>query len=525
MASSTSMSDDDCISTHSNGISLQNYKDDRSPHPPEHDLHLRPSTSQNQSTRIITEEEEFLSSRIPPLQPTTTMSSCRTFWFSLSSYALGLVFIVIVAVIWSVASVVVQYLYKEQDFDAPFLLTYIGTSLFTVLLLFPYHGPTGVPPSEHQQALGRYQQVALSEEEQDIGDQEDHPPPSQTYQEDPMSRLHLHNTANSKLWTDLDHRIAAAKIAPVWFISNFAYNASLRYTSITSSTILVNTGSLFTFLFALLTRDEHFHIYKLLGVLCGMSGCVLTGLHDASSSGGDESHHRRLLRFVIQTLHLDDRLLSSFQLEEPSHDSSNTDDNPVWGDVLSLVSAVFYGVYAVMVRVLCPHDESLMSMKRFLGYVGLWNMLALSPVVIWEVWKGSVTFSSFVFVCLIGKGLFDNVLSDYLWARAVVLTSATVATVGLGLTIPLAFLSDVVLGRPDVMNVKSIFGAIAVLTGFVLVNVGQQHGEEGIADVNGHPPSSTQTPYHHHRSDISSVTSDHVDGSGSDSSEISISVQ
>ena len=36
----------------------------------------------------------------------------------------------------------------------------------------------------------------------------------------------------------------------------------------------------------------------------------------------------------------------------------------------------------------------------------------------------------------------NNVLSDYLWARAVVLTTPTVATVGLSLTIPLAFISD-----------------------------------------------------------------------------------
>ena len=36
----------------------------------------------------------------------------------------------------------------------------------------------------------------------------------------------------------------------------------------------------------------------------------------------------------------------------------------------------------------------------------------------------------------------NNVLSDYLWARAVVLTTPTVATVGLSLTIPLAFVSD-----------------------------------------------------------------------------------
>ena len=39
----------------------------------------------------------------------------------------------------------------------------------------------------------------------------------------------------------------------------------------------------------------------------------------------------------------------------------------------------------------------------------------------------------------------ERILSDYLWAQAVILTSATVATVGTGLTIPLAFVSDSIL--------------------------------------------------------------------------------
>ena len=69
----------------------------------------------------------------------------------------------------------------------------------------------------------------------------------------------------------------------------------------------------------------------------------------------------------------------------------------------------------------------------------------------------------------------NEIRSDYLWARAVVLTNATVATVGLGLTIPLAFISDVLwMGQPgdQVISVSSIAGALAVLAGFVLVNVG-----------------------------------------------------
>jgi solute carrier family 35 protein F5 len=77
-----------------------------------------------------------------------------------------------------------------------------------------------------------------------------------------------------------------------------------------------------------------------------------------------------------------------------------------------------------------------------------------------------------VFGYLVAKGMLDNVLSDYLWARAVMLTSATVATVGLGLTIPLAFFSDWFMGNADVVNTQSICGAVSVLIGFTLVNIG-----------------------------------------------------
>lgn len=56
-------------------------------------------------------------------------------------------------------------------------------------------------------------------------------------------------------------------------------------------------------------------------------------------------------------------------------------------------------------------------------------------------------FSATILGFIVLNGLCDNVLSDYLWARAIVLTSPTVATVGLSLTIPLAFLSDALLGQ------------------------------------------------------------------------------
>jgi solute carrier family 35 protein F5 len=245
-------------------------------------------------------------------------------------------------------------------------------------------------------------------------------------------------------WSDEQHLRAACYIAPVWFLANWTYNASLAYTSITSSTVLASTGSLFTFLFAVVTKDETFGSIKLLGVLLGVCGSFLTTLQDTHSSSPGSTD---------------------------SESDSSSLANPLLGDILGLISAVGYGAYAVQTRLLCPHDESLYSMQRLLGYIGLLNLVVLSPIAIFQL-LGRVELSGVVFWFLVVKGLFDNVLSDYMWLRAVILTNATVATVGLGLTIPLAFASDVVLGKTDVLSPGTILGALTVLAGFVLVNIG-----------------------------------------------------
>jgi solute carrier family 35, member F5 len=483
------------------------------------------------------------------------------------SYALGLVFIFIVAIIWALASILVQYLYNDTSFDAPFLLTYIGTSLFTVLL--PIHwlyerccvAEDGLwyhyncccshshHPHHHHQSHHEWERIRSSsdddDEEEDCDDDNNndgaggggtlveeisageenntlhdtnirdryhennhldeqeahrdyhgrHNPHRHESSGHGHGHTHGRDHGNHHKWTNRDHIVAAAKIAPMWFISNFAYNASLRYTSITSSTVLVNTGSLFTFLFAVLMRDEYFNWWKVIGVACGISGSILTGLHDWDGNNNNSDDDELINNSTTTTATIGGflRLLSvtktSFSDHNNNSDNGGDDDDSslIWGDILSVISAVFYGVYAVMVRVLCPHDESLMSMQLFLGYVGLWNMVVLSPIAIWHITGDNVSsLTLWILECLVMKGLFDNVLSDYLWARAVVLTSATVATVGLGLTIPLAFVSDVFLGRADVLNFQSVTGAVAVLTGFVLVNMGQRKEEEEVEEAN-HP--------------------------------------
>ena len=373
------------------------------------------------------------------------------------AHALGLFFIVLVAIMWAASSVLVQYLYSDHSFHSPFLVTYIGVSLFTLWL-----------PAEQlikwvRKCIGPW---CSSDDEDDIADADASETESITASYHNNSSLqrddreeeevHFNNIqadpillAEAKLpWTDEQHMRAACCIAPVWFLANWTYNASLIYTSISSSTVLASTGSLFTFLFAVLTKDESFGSIKLLGVILGVCGSCLTTLQDTHSSSAASS--------LISTDGIDD--VSSMK-------------NPLLGDILGLISAVGYGAYAVQTRLLCPHDESLYSMQRLLGYIGLINLVVLSPVAIWLL-VGHVKLSAVVFWFLVVKGLFDNVLSDYLWLRAVLLINATVATVGLGIAIPFAFAADIVLGKEDVLSSGAVLGALAILAGFLLVNLG-----------------------------------------------------
>ena len=59
-------------------------------------------------------------------------------------YALGLLFILFVALLWSGSSVLVQYIYSDLTFDSPFFVTYISNVLFSLYLPgWPPHRTSG----------------------------------------------------------------------------------------------------------------------------------------------------------------------------------------------------------------------------------------------------------------------------------------------------------------------------------------------------------------------------------------------
>ncbi|KAL9235661.1 hypothetical protein vseg_010403 [Gypsophila vaccaria] len=382
-------------------------------------------------------------------------------------WILGLIYIVAVASIWIAASYVVQSV--VDDGISPFLITYICNSLFMIYIpvmevaryLEDYTGNLCFWRSRNSECLRELadsEEVVLLEKgsldervgsfsrnvivDQDEGDLDpeiviDEGGEAPSYGAKFDEGQNVEADAKGR-WTRSRVAKASLVICPFWFMAQLTFNLSLKYTTVTSNTILSTSSSLFTFLLSLATLGEKFTLLKLIGVLLCMGGTVIVSLGDSKTG------------------------------------LSAINSNPVLGDILSLASACFYAVYITLIRKKLPDDEESgqVSMAQFLGFLGFFNMLIFLPVVLLLHFTRLESFAAFTgkqLGLIVGKGLLDNVLSDYLWAKAVLLTTTTVATAGLTIQVPLAAVVDTLTGHaPNSMN---YMGAAAVMVGFVAINI------------------------------------------------------
>ncbi|XP_016903393.2 uncharacterized protein LOC103503071 isoform X2 [Cucumis melo] len=382
-------------------------------------------------------------------------------------WGIGLFYIFLVATIWIAASFVVQSVVDEGV--SPFLVTYICNSLFVIYIpiieiarfLEDKYGNLLFWKNKKLDALQELRdepEQAILLGETNLVTNVDH------YNTSMHMHMHMHvedaqpvlkgeskflETGYSSYDKQVDEkgrwtRIRVAKVSlficPFWFLAQLTFNLSLKYTTVTSNTILSSGSSLFTFLVSLAFLGEKFTWVKLASVLLCMGGTIIVSLGDLQSE---------------MTL--------------------KTASNPLLGDVLSLVSAGLYAVYITLIRKKLPEDDEMngkASMAQFLGFLGLFNLVIFFPVALIIKFTNVEPFRLRTWKevgMIVAKGLLDNVLSDYLWAKAVLLTTTTVATAGLTIQVPLAAIVDSVTGNaPHLMD---YLGAVAVMIGFVGINI------------------------------------------------------
>jgi solute carrier family 35 protein F5 len=78
---------------------------------------------------------------------------------------------------------------------------------------------------------------------------------------------------------------------------------------------------------------------------------------------------------------------SSGQVPEPTANIQSFNVLAVVGDILALLSALFYAMYLILLKVKIK-EESRIDMQLFFGYVGLFNIVLCWPIGLLLHWFG-----------------------------------------------------------------------------------------------------------------------------------------
>jgi solute carrier family 35 protein F5 len=212
--------------------------------------------------------------------------------------------------------------------------------------------------------------------------------------------------------------------------------------SVSVSTVLATTSCVWTFILSLALLGERFSWVKAAGVVLTLGGAALVSLE----RGGNGTW---------------------------------------WGIALSLLSAVAYGCYTTALRRLAPEGGGVRIQLLF-GFVGVFCAATLGPLSATLHATGALRIPPLngeLLSLILTKGFVDNVLSDLLWAWAIQLTSATLATVGLALTIPTAMVADLLIHRALPGPLLAAGSGLVVL-GFVLTTLSLGEREAAGEGVN-----------------------------------------
>jgi len=357
-------------------------------------------------------------------------------------YFIGIGLLMLVVILWTSSNFVTQDLY-EGGYDKPFLITYTNTSAFS-LYLIPFlirrwwtrGGDSGNKSFIAEGSANEYQPLAYEEE---------HSEPSSLQPEFPLDTHSIHveqpfPPLNNRQTADL-----AFTFCLIWFIANWSVNASLSYTSVASATILSSMSGFFTLGIGRLFKVERLTLLKIGAVVTSFLGVLIVSKSDSEIKPlGDPTSDKNIHESVVGS-------------------------RATLGDALALISALFYAMYVILLKVRIK-SESRIDMQLFFGFVGLFNVLVCWPIGVILHLTGAEIFelpSSKKVLSAMLINMAITLSSDYFYVLAMLKTTPLVVTIGLSLTIPVAVLGDFIRRRPT--HTEVIIGALLVLCSFIAI--------------------------------------------------------
>ncbi|KAG7450397.1 uncharacterized protein BT62DRAFT_943297 [Guyanagaster necrorhizus] len=379
------------------------------PAPPQLSAHSR---SQSQSHRILISKKSPLNNK---------------------DYTAGIALLLVVVLLWTFSNFITQDMF-EGGYEKPFLVTYLNTSSFSLYLLpFLLRRAWDYYRNSKRHIMHSTPGYEALPGEAEVDSEVINPNLGEIMPSHDTRPLTTQETAK-----------LASLFCSLWFIANWAVNASLDYTSVASATILSSMSGFFTLGIGRMFNVETLTFKKVCAVLTSFAGVLLVSASDSSQSVA----------------------------------SDEISPHAILGDTLALTSAVFYALYVILLKVRIK-SESRIDMQLFFGFVGLFNTLAYWPIGILlhvaGVEKLELPSSSrAVTILLVNMAITWS--SDYLYVLAMLRTTPLVVTIGLSLTIPLAVIGDLFLG--NFVGAKVMFGAIMVFVGFLIVGTDRNNTDE-----------------------------------------------
>lgn len=192
----------------------------------------------------------------------------------ISSWNLGIMFLIWVTFIWTFASLLTQFIYEDLDFTSPFILTYISSSFFSLYLplwkIWCWLGYAKDPPKFRRRVTTQNSETSYTSIDRDITvdisfnrdivvtkttDSSNNIDPIVDPIESQRRSIPSSSVPSSCIgslkqnliewmkpldstYTHEDVVYVCLVFFPLWFLANILYNYSLLLTSISSSTII-----------------------------------------------------------------------------------------------------------------------------------------------------------------------------------------------------------------------------------------------------------------------------------------------
>jgi len=344
----------------------------------------------------------------------------------------GVLCVVCVAVIWTFGTVATKYIYEEFDFHEPLVFTYLTHAIYAVQLpLFALGRLLGLVPDvpwraaeeEQPRKARRPLRCSVAGHELMAGSRELGAEPGP--EPGPEPGLEAMAGARELATADPSVReavIAGCVISPFLFVGQWLFKAGIgKCKTYGTVTMISTTSSVWMFLASVAFLGERVTKLKVLGVLLCLGGGVMRCIWDSEEAGS--------------------------------------------GLIYLLGSALFYAGYTTLLSKMAHED---VSVALLFGTIGVCIALFGIPVLLLFSFSALQGMTWKVVLCSIGTGLVDNVLSQFLWAKAVQWTSPNVATIGLCLQVPFNLLADALHGRCPTYDMYAAGAMVAA--GFVAIS-------------------------------------------------------